>query len=93
MKCNKQELINLASQSSNRFVKEGPLLLYERQDGILFKRQESKNKFASFLALLLNSHALDACLMAASACWSTPLNCSVSACCFCVGMSDCCRFE
>lgn len=39
MKFNKQELLNLACQSSNRFVKEGPLVIYERQDG-LFKRSE-----------------------------------------------------
>lgn len=45
MKINKQELLNLACQSSNRFVKEGPLVVYERQDGILFKKNEGKQEY------------------------------------------------
>jgi hypothetical protein len=47
MKFNKQELLNLACQSSNSFVKEGCLQVFERQDGIL-KRNESKNKSCLF---------------------------------------------
>ena len=53
MKFNKQELLNLACQSSNRFVKEGTLLVYERQDGILFKRTESKEQFVYFIITFL----------------------------------------
>ncbi len=49
MKFNKQELLNLACQSSNRFVKEGTLLVYERQDGIIFKRSESESFNAIYL--------------------------------------------
>jgi hypothetical protein len=44
MKFNKQELSNLACQSSNRFIKEGALVVYEKQDGVIFKRNESKSK-------------------------------------------------
>ncbi|XP_046648953.1 inositol polyphosphate-4-phosphatase type I A-like isoform X2 [Daphnia pulicaria] len=40
MKFNKQELSNLACQSSNRFIKEGALVVYEKQDGVIFKRNE-----------------------------------------------------
>lgn len=53
MKFNKQELSNLACQSSNRFVKEGPLVVFERQDGIIFKRSESKNELFCFLFYFL----------------------------------------
>lgn len=54
MKFNKQELSNLACQSSNRFIKEGALVVYEKQDSVIFKRNESKfkrspiNKYSSF---------------------------------------------
>lgn len=48
MKFNKQELLNLACQSSNRFVKEGCLQVFERQDGTFLKRNESKNKSCLF---------------------------------------------
>ncbi|EFX86646.1 hypothetical protein DAPPUDRAFT_307906 [Daphnia pulex] len=41
MKFNKQELSNLACQSSNRFIKEGALVVYEKQDGVIFKRNEN----------------------------------------------------
>ncbi|KAK4008321.1 hypothetical protein OUZ56_013464 [Daphnia magna] len=40
MKFNKQELSNLACQSCNRFIKEGLLVVYEKQDGVIFKRNE-----------------------------------------------------
>ena len=59
MKFNKQELQNLACQSSNRFVKEGTLLIYERQDGILFKRNESKR--SNFFIVIWYECMLYAC--------------------------------
>uniref|UniRef100_A0A0P5NVZ0 Type II inositol 3,4-bisphosphate 4-phosphatase n=1 Tax=Daphnia magna TaxID=35525 RepID=A0A0P5NVZ0_9CRUS len=43
MKFNKQELSNLACQSCNRFIKEGLLVVYEKQDGVIFKRNENRS--------------------------------------------------
>ena len=53
MKFNKQELSNLACQSSNRFIKEGPLVVYEKQDGVIFKRSEGKFKSHSLSIFII----------------------------------------
>ena len=52
MRFNKQELLTIACQPSNRFDKEGSLVVYEKQDSILFKRQESKLRHPFFSASL-----------------------------------------
>lgn len=43
MRFNKQELATLAAQPSNKFDKEGALLITERQEG--FFRKEGTNGF------------------------------------------------
>ena len=53
MKFNKQELSNLACQSSNRFIKEGPLVVYEKQDGVIFKRSEGRFKSHSLSIFII----------------------------------------
>jgi hypothetical protein len=65
MKFNKQELSNLACQSSNRFIKEGALVVYEKQDGVIFKRNESKSKtftYQMFDFFMLNNKNSLCCL-------------------------------
>lgn len=44
MRFNKQELFTLASQPSNRFDKEGPLVFYEVAEGIPFDRGEGRKQ-------------------------------------------------
>lgn len=41
MRFNKQELITLATQPSNKFEKEGPLHVTEKQEGF-FRKTEGK---------------------------------------------------
>lgn len=53
MRFNKQELISLATQPSNKFDKEGPLYLTEKQEGFFRKTEVSLEKWCRLRGNLL----------------------------------------
>ncbi|XP_052873427.1 inositol polyphosphate-4-phosphatase type I A [Anopheles cruzii] len=53
MRFNKQELVTLASQPSNKFEKEGPLFVTEKQEGFFRKTEVSSEKWCRLRGNLL----------------------------------------